>query len=243
LIPWNAEESATKHPALGPFHDLREMVLAAVMALLAGAIGAAAWVYSSGWFVTFMTGNSERLVLENIRGLHGVATAAALSIAAFVLGTVVATVARLYLWKKARHGATVLTMTAAVAAATFDITMVDESQELGAVPVLLLAFGLGALNTSISRRGEVVMPLSYMTGTLVKIGQGMTLHCAGVSKWSWVPHLTTYTGFMAGAAVGGVSFGSIGAHQALFTVAIGATLIAALTWRLDHRGFTAQDAR
>jgi cysteine synthase len=113
----------------------------------------------------------------------------------------------------------------------------------GTVPVLLLAFGLGALNTSISRRGEVVMPLSYMTGTLVKIGQGMTLHCAGVSKWSWVPHLTTYTGFMAGAAVGGVSFGSIGAHQALFTVAIGATLIAALTWRLDHRGFTAQDAR
>ena len=49
-----ATSPTTKHPALGPFHDRREMALGWVLAGLAGATGAAAWLFTSGWYVTFM---------------------------------------------------------------------------------------------------------------------------------------------------------------------------------------------
>lgn len=240
-MTWDATDLSRKHPALGPFYDVREMVLAALLAALAGATGAAAWLYSSGWYVTFMTGNSERLVLEHIKGQHTLAFAALATVGVFVLGVMVATLARRFIWTKARHGATMVTMIAAIAAWICDVALVDDGHVIGAMPVLCLAFGLGALNTSISRRGEVVMPLSYMTGTLVKIGQGAALHIAGVSRWAWVPHLSTYAGFLSGALVGGLVFAAMGTHNSLFALAVVASLIAIGTWRLDHPRFIAQD--
>ena len=48
----------TPHPALCPYHDGREMALGIVLAALAGAMGAAAWLHTDGWYVTFMTGNT-----------------------------------------------------------------------------------------------------------------------------------------------------------------------------------------
>jgi len=44
---------------------------------------------------------------------------------------------------------------------------------------MLVAFGIGALNTSFVKDGEVSVPLSYVTGTLVKMGQGIERHVAG----------------------------------------------------------------
>ncbi len=162
---------ATTRAVLGPFYDFREMILAAVLAALAGATGAAAWLYSAGWYVTFMTGNTERMVLEHYRGAHQLGFTALATVVAFCCGVVVATLARIGLWRKARHGATVLTAASTTTAYVWDSAINTTDQDYGAGPVLCLAFGLGALNTSISRKGEVVMPLSYVTGTLVKIGQ------------------------------------------------------------------------
>ena len=45
--------------------------------------------------------------------------------------------------------------------------------------MMLLAFGTGALNTSFVKNGEVSVPLSYVTGTTVKMGQGIERHIAG----------------------------------------------------------------
>ncbi|MEE3852042.1 YoaK family protein [Gordonia sp. LSe1-13] len=233
--------SQTRKELLGPFYDSREMILAAVLAALAGATGAAAWLYSSGWYVTFMTGNTERLVLEHIKGAHALGLTALVTVLVFVLGVIVATLARVHLWRKARHGATVLTAGSTVAASAWDGSFNSASQEFGVGPVLCLAFGLGALNTSISRKGEVVMPLSYVTGTLVKIGQGVGLHIAGKKRWGWVAHASTYAGFLAGAGVGGLLFNAFNVQNSLRTLAVVAVAIAALTWRLDHPKFLKRD--
>ncbi|WP_286143977.1 DUF1275 family protein [Mycobacterium sp. D16R24] len=107
-MPSKTEAAAVKHSALGPFHDLREMALGALPAVLAGSTGAAAWLYTSGWYVTFMTGNTERLVLEHVNGNHALGLSAAAAVGAFLFGVSTATFARLYLWRKARHGATVV---------------------------------------------------------------------------------------------------------------------------------------
>ena len=233
--------NTAKHPALGPFHDRREMVLGTLLAAVAGATGAAAWLYTSGWYVTFMTGNSERMVLELFTGKPGVALAAGATVLCFVLGVMAGMFARLRLWTKARHGATVVTAGATVAACACDLVLVSDGRVIGAVPVLCLAFGLGALNTSFSRRGEGVMPMSYMHGTLVKIGQGLSMHLAGIGRWRWVAQLVTYLGFLAGAGLGGLAFSSSGAHNALILLALGAVAVTLVTWRLDHSGFLERD--
>lgn len=232
---------ATTRAVLGPFYDFREMILAAVLAALAGATGAAAWLYSAGWYVTFMTGNTERMVLEHYQGAHRLGFTALATVVAFCCGVVVATLARIALWRKARHGATVLTAASTTTAFVWDSAINTTDQDYGAGPVLCLAFGLGALNTSISRKGEVVMPLSYVTGTLVKIGQGAGLHLAGVKRWGWVAHATTYAGFLAGAAIGGALFTVFGENNSLATLAVVAAIIAVVTWRLDHPKFLVRD--
>lgn len=231
----------TSRELLGPFYNGREMILAAVLAALAGATGAAAWLYSSGWYVTFMTGNTERLILEHIKGAHALGISALVTVLTFVLGVIVATLARLYVWTKARHGATVLTATSTVAASASDAAFSSPNDEFGIAPVLCLAFGLGALNTSISRKGEVVMPLSYVTGTLVKIGQGVGLHIAGKKRWGWVAHASTYAGFLLGAGVGGLLFNAFDERNSLLALAAVAVAIAVVTWRLEHPRFLEKD--
>ena len=128
-----------------------------------------------------------------------------------------------------------------MAASISDATLNSPKDEFGIAPVLCLAFGLGALNTSISRKGEVVMPLSYVTGTLVKIGQGIGLHLAGRKRWGWVAHASTYAGFLTGAIVGGILFNAFDERNSLLTLAAVAVVVAVLTWRLDHPKFLESD--
>jgi uncharacterized membrane protein YoaK (UPF0700 family) len=68
---------------------------------------------------------------------------------------------------------------------------------------MLVAFAIGALNTSFVKDGEVSVPLSYVTGTLVKMGQGIERHIAGGTAADWLGYFLLFTSFVLGAAVGG----------------------------------------
>ena len=98
----------------------------------------------------------------------------------FVAGVVVASVCRRHFWSAHPHGPTVLTTFSLLAATAVDV--IDEGWEenmLDFAPIMLVVFGIGALNTSFVKDGEVSVPLSYVTGTLVKMGQGIERHIAG----------------------------------------------------------------
>jgi uncharacterized membrane protein YoaK (UPF0700 family) len=231
-----------KHPALGPYHDRREMLLGTLLAALAGATGAAAWTHSDGWYVTFMTGNSERMILEHFEGATLLGIGALATVVAFVLGVMVATWARIRWWTRSRHGATLVTTAAAYTAWLSDLVTARDGDGISVLAVLLLAFGLGALNTSISRGNQVAMPLSYVTGTLVKMGQGAALHLTGTQRWVWVSQAVTYAGFLGGIVLGGAVFHVTGTHNSLAAIALISTGVAAFTWKLDHPRFAAQDA-
>ncbi|MEK0372660.1 YoaK family protein [Corynebacterium mastitidis] len=226
---------------LAPYYSFREFFLGVMLASLAGATGAAAWLYSSGWYVTFMTGNTERMVLEPIKGSAGAGLAALSAVVVFVIGAFTATLARIYVWLHARHGAMVVTTVAIILSFASDLWLGAQDDALTPIPILFLAFGLGALNTSISRRGQVVMPLSYVTGTLVKIGQGAALHVAGKQRWMWMSQLATYAGFVAGAACGGAVFYSQGVDDALFLLSLAAMAMTGVTWWVDDRSFLRKD--
>ena len=181
-----------------------EARLSWVLAVLAGVLGATAFTHSAGYFVTFMTGNAQRAVLGYFRDDVTLSISAGLLMLCFVAGVVVASVCRRHFWVAHPHGPTVLTTLSLFAAMVFGI--IDDGWEevnLDFVPIMLVVFGIGALNTSFVKDGEVSVPLSYVTGTLVKMGQGIERHIAGGNVTEWLGYFLLVASFVVGAAFGG----------------------------------------
>jgi uncharacterized membrane protein YoaK (UPF0700 family) len=203
-----------------------EARLSWVLAGLAGILGAAAFTHSDGYFVTFMTGNAQRAVLGYFRHDVVLSISAALLILFFVGGVVVASVCRRHFWVAHPHGPTVLTTFSLMAATAVDIVMGRWSEgKLDFIPILLVVFGIGSLNTSYVKGGEVSIPISYVTGTLVKMGQGIERHIAGGSASDWLGYFLLFSSFASGAAVGGAISLVLGGSQMLAA----ATVVCALT--------------
>ncbi|MFZ1175004.1 MAG: YoaK family protein [Mycobacterium sp.] len=181
-----------------------ESRLSWVLAGLAGVLGATAFTHSAGYFVTFMTGNAQRAALGYFRGDVLLSVTAGLLIVCFVAGVVVASVCRRHFWVAHPHGPTVLTTFCLVAATTLDIVIGRWNQNLlEFTPILFVVFGIGALNTSFVKDGEVSIPLSYVTGTLVKMGQGIERHIAGGKAADWLGYFLLFASFVLGATLGG----------------------------------------
>jgi uncharacterized membrane protein YoaK (UPF0700 family) len=181
-----------------------ETRLSWVLAVLAGVLGATAYMHSAGYFVTFMTGNAQRAALGYFRHDVVLAVSAGVLILCFVAGVVIASMCRRRFWTGHPHGPTVLTTFSLLAATVVDV--IDEGWEevqLDFGPIMLVAFGVGALNTSFVKDGEVSVPLSYVTGTLVKMGQGVERHIAGGKASDWLGNFLLFASFVIGAAVGG----------------------------------------
>jgi uncharacterized membrane protein YoaK (UPF0700 family) len=181
-----------------------ETRLSWVLAGLAGVLGAIAYMHSAGYFVTFMTGNAQRVVLGYFRHDVVLAVSAGVLLLCFVAGVVVASMCRRRFWTGHPHGPTVLTTFSLLAATAVDF--IDEGWEeaqLDFAPIMLVVFGVGALNTSFVKDGEVSIPLSYVTGTLVKMGQGIERNIAGGKPADWLGYFLLFASFVLGGAVGG----------------------------------------
>lgn len=225
--------TTTSNPTTAPFWDL-EMRLSAVLSVLAGFIGAAAYAHSEGYFVTFMTGNTERAILGNFAGDHTLAVGAASIIACFLAGVFIASICRRYWWTNHPHGATMLTTVALAGAAIVD-NILDE-RGIGLAPILFVAFGMGALNTSFVKNGEVSIPVSYITGTLVKLAQGIERHAfGGGTVRDWLGYATQYFSFSLGALIGGLVAVVVDGAYMLNAAVVGSLLVASYTWRADVR--------
>jgi uncharacterized membrane protein YoaK (UPF0700 family) len=119
----------------------------------------------------------------------------------------------------------VLTTFCLLIATAADAAVRGWSAQVAFVPIVFVAFGIGALNTSFVQDGEVSIPLSYVTGTLVKMGQGIERHISGGDITAWLGNFLLYTSFVAGAAAGGgISLVFSGSEMLAF-----ATVVCALT--------------
>ncbi len=180
-----------------------EARLSWVLAVLAGVLGATAFTHSAGYFVTFMTGNAQRAVLGYFRDDVWLSVTAGLLLLCFVAGVVVASVCRRHFWVAHPHGPTVLTTFSLLAATAWTSSMRDGKKlQLDFAPIMLVVFGIGALNTSFVKDGEVSVPLSYVTGTLVKMGQGIERHIAGGKASDWLGYFLLFASFVVGRGGG-----------------------------------------
>jgi uncharacterized membrane protein YoaK (UPF0700 family) len=215
-----------------------EARLSWVLAGLAGVLGATAFTHSAGYFVTFMTGNAQRAVLGYIRHDVRLSITAAVLMLCFVAGVVVASVCRRHFWAAHPHGPTVLTTFSLVAATVVDV--IDEGWDedlLDFAPIMLVVFGVGALNTSFVEDGEVSVPLSYVTGTLVKMGQGIERHIAGGKASDWLGYFLLFASFVVGGALGGGISLIVNGTWMLLVASVMCALTTAYTYlHLDRRG-------
>ena len=170
-------------------------MFAAGLSALAGFVDAVGFIELGGFFVSFMSGNSTRLGV----GLANAGAAAALAaglIASFVGGVVVGTVVARR--AGARRGAVVLLLVAVLLGGAASLGAIG----IGPVAPLLMAAAMGAENAVFEREGEVSIGLTYMTGTLVKLGQRLTDALLGGPSFGWLPYLLLWAGLAAGAAAG-----------------------------------------
>lgn len=183
----------------------RYWVLAGGLSAVAGFVDATAFMQLGGFFVSFMSGNSTRLGA----GLAGASSAALLAgglIAVFVAGVVLGA-----LVPRAAEDEVGNTRVLYVVTALLALSALLAGAGFGAVAIGLLALAMGAENATFQRDGEVSIGLTYMTGTLVRLGQRLAMALLGTgSPFGWAPYLTLWLGMLAGAVLGALCYGAFG---------------------------------
>lgn len=169
--------------------------LAVGLSALAGYVDALAFLALGGFFVSFMSGNSTRLGVGLAQGsMHGLVAAGLIItfVGGVMLGTLVGRVA------KARRRPAVLALV------TILLLAASCLDTLGAVhgTIVCMALAMGAENAVFEREGEVSVGVTYMTGTLVKLGQRLVAALLGGDRWAWTPYLFLWLGLAIGALAG-----------------------------------------
>ncbi len=208
-------------------YDRRVRFLAAGLSALAGFVDAIGFLSLGGYFVSFMSGNTTRLAVGLAQGAQGAMVAGAM-IASFVLGVMAGTLAG-----RAGPGpraSRILVLVALLLAAAALLGMA--SMRFAAAVAMALA--MGAENAVFEQEGEVHIGLTYMTGTLVKLGQHLTRALTGGPHFGWLPYLLLWLGLAAGAVAGALVYPALGL-SALWLAATAAAVSAAIAWRLDFR--------
>jgi uncharacterized membrane protein YoaK (UPF0700 family) len=191
------------------------LIMAALLAALAGMVDAVAYIHLNGLFVSFMSGNSTQLAVSlGQRNLAAAATIAEL-VLFFVLGA--AGGQMLADVTGNRH------MTGGLVAVAILLVI---SGLLATAPEPM-TFAMGALNAAMDRAGHIRVSLTFVTGVLVRFGQGLgNLLVRGPSGWGWVAQGSPWLGLIAGGALGAFAYAKIG--EAVIWAAVGfACLLAA----------------
>lgn len=200
----------------------RNFAAAAVLAVLAGFVDGFGFSYLGGFFVSFMSGNTTRVSVDLVGGMWDGAVTCAVLIVAFVGGAMAGTAV-----SATAHGATrVLLLIGCALAVAALIAPAGLALVVGAA----LAAGMGAANTVMARGGEVSFGITYMTGALVKVGQGLVAAWRGEDRTGWVRHLVMWASIAAGAVAGAAAFRLLGIHALWIAVAV--VVIIAATPRL-----------
>lgn len=225
----------------------RQQLLAVGLTANAGFVDGLFFIHLGGYFVSFMSGNSTRAAAGLAQGHVGEWLSASLLIVAFVVGVMLSSFAvrfgpkrfhppaeSLLSQRVAPHGSAVWTA----------FLLMLFGGIASSVPVLepyapfVIASATGAVNGTFTRRGEVTVGLTYMTGTLVKMGQSLASAIAlrsSVYLFRFVRYLFLWFAIAIGALVGAWAYVVMGLSSVWLAVAAMTVLAIMLTWRVQRR--------
>lgn len=195
--------------------DRSHQRLAVGVAILAGFVDATGFVESGGFFVSFMTGNSTRLAVGIAEWQRSGLFAGGM-IALFLTGVVIGSL--LAARAKPSRAVAVLSLAALLLAGATGL-------RIGGVEwpaIACLALSMGVVNAALEGKDGAVVGVTYMTGTLVQMGQKIANRLRGEGDGRWLPHLGLWLSLVDGAIVG--------ARTVLYSVPLAyglATLLAA----------------
>jgi uncharacterized membrane protein YoaK (UPF0700 family) len=187
----------------------RGLVIAAILAALAGMVDVIGYLHLKGLFISFMSGNSTQLAAALGSGdLSGAATIAEL-ITLFVLGAAAGQMLADFTGRW--HTTWVLIGVALFLVVAAVLRNVPEP----------MVFAMGALNASMHRAGKIPVSLTFVTGVLVRFGQGLGNLLTGrlAQALSWV-------GMITGATIGGTAYLWIGEPAIWLPIALAGVLAA-----------------
>jgi uncharacterized membrane protein YoaK (UPF0700 family) len=174
----------------------RNLALACALSALAGYVDGVGFLHLGGLFVSFMSGNSTRLGVHLAEGHWSNAAEAIGLIALFVTG---AAAGSLIVFTRSVYCQcwVLLAEASLLVAAALSYT-------LGAPPLAIAAMvlAMGLENAVFQVEGGAGLGLTYITGTLVKVGQLAAAALTGGRRWAWLPNLLLWAALVAGAVAG-----------------------------------------
>ena len=206
----------------------RAHILAFALAMLAGFVDVLGFLKLGGFFVSFMSGNSTRLAV-GLAAQWGAAEIAGLLIASFVLGVIAGSLVSTIAPDEKRKAVVLATVALALIVAAMLGRLADDR-----AAIIAMAMAMGCANAVFKREGEVSIGVTYMTGTLVKLGQRIADVLCGGSRLAWVPYLLLWFALIAGAVGGASSYRCFGLGS-LWIAAAWAAALSITAWRIDFR--------
>ena len=177
-------------------YDAARQRLALGLAGLAGLVDATGFVVAGGYFTSFMSGNTTRMGVELVER-PTLALAPLGLIASFLTGVIAG--AMIGRQVRGRHKRVLLGLVAVLLGAGAALLAAG-------LPVPFLgaaAIAMGLANNIFARDGEVTVGVTYMTGALVRFGQGVAARLAGAPLESTRGYGLLWSALALGAATGG----------------------------------------
>ena len=200
----------------------REKILAVVLAGTAGFVDSVGFLAAGGYFVSFMSGNSTRMVVHVAEGNLGGAGIAAVLLVSFFLGAVGGALVTRRRNLDDRPAVLTLVLVLLLVAMALQLTT---SATIWAVPVgiAVVAAAMGSMNSVFHSRGEVSLGVTYMTGAVVKSAHRLVDALFG---GSWAPYrqqVSLWSALVIGGVLGAVSHLAVGPS----TFGVAAVVVAA----------------
>lgn len=193
--------------------------LAIGVAVLAGFVDAIGFIESGGFFVSFMTGNSTRLAV-GVAEWQRAASIAASIIAVFVAGVVAGSLIGA---RAGRRRPFIVLLSVAILLGVATMLRLEGSRFS---VILCLALAMGIVNAAIEGRDGSVVGVTYMTGTLVQMGQKIANALRGEGDRRWLQHLALWSGLAGGAVMGARAI--LWSPPAAYIIAVGLAVFLAL---------------
>jgi len=178
-------------------------------------------------FLSFMSGNTTRLGSTTGHGHLAAAMPSLLAIVSFVIGSFTGTLLTYSDTHQARRR--LFGVVAALLAVSIGLTLLGWSG--GAVSIATLSVAMGMMNAALSHVGALPVSLTFVTGTLSKMGTHLALAIKRAplpdAQGSWDTHrrwafllLGIWASFLIGALLGGAATSRFGVWGLLLPLLI-----------------------
>jgi len=181
------------------------------LALIAGYVDGYA-LHVFGIYVSFMSGNTTLTGVGVGQGQFAAALAPALAIAGFVVGSFLG---HWFVCSEVKHSRRLLFVASALLIVCFVVTNLHVSAQAN-LSLPLLSVAMGMLNPAVTRVGSEPVSLTFVTGTLNKVGNHLALAVRHAklpdAQAPWDSHFrraaleaSLWAGFLAGATLSGTA--------------------------------------